>query len=51
MYHEFFDSPRYYNMLFDAWETKYSENRQEGTDAFHVLFYVFHMISASQFHI
>jgi tubulin polyglutamylase TTLL4 len=30
MYHEFFESPRYYNMMFDAWETKYSENRQEG---------------------
>jgi hypothetical protein len=30
VYHEFFEAPRYYNMMFDAWETKYSENRQEG---------------------
>ncbi|XP_025418324.1 tubulin polyglutamylase TTLL4-like [Sipha flava] len=29
-YHEFFDGPRYYNMLFDAWECKYSEKREEG---------------------
>uniref|UniRef100_A0A2S2R1C1 Tubulin polyglutamylase TTLL4 n=2 Tax=Sipha flava TaxID=143950 RepID=A0A2S2R1C1_9HEMI len=29
-YHEFFDGPRYYNMLFDAWECKYSKNREEG---------------------
>jgi len=36
MYHEFFESPRYYNMMFDAWETKYSENRQEGMDLFHI---------------
>ena len=36
MYHEFFESPRYYNMMFDAWETKYSENRQEGEDLFHI---------------
>jgi hypothetical protein len=37
MYHEFFESPRYYNMMFDAWETKYSERREEGTDSCHVL--------------
>ncbi|PSN35043.1 hypothetical protein C0J52_15405 [Blattella germanica] len=39
IYHEFFEAPRYYNMLFDAWETKYSENRQEGIDLleFHCL--------------
>ncbi|KAJ9579963.1 hypothetical protein L9F63_004346 [Diploptera punctata] len=30
IYHEFFEAPRYYNMMFDAWEMKYSENRQEG---------------------
>ena len=36
MYHEFFESPRYYNMMFDAWETKYGENRQEGMDLFHI---------------
>ncbi|KAJ1521378.1 hypothetical protein ONE63_003053 [Megalurothrips usitatus] len=29
-YHQFFESPRYYNMLLDAWETKYHNNRQEG---------------------
>lgn len=29
-YHEFFEGPRYYNMLFDAWECKYSEKRDEG---------------------
>ncbi|XP_069689202.1 tubulin monoglutamylase TTLL4-like isoform X2 [Periplaneta americana] len=31
-YHEFFEAPRYYNMVFDAWETKYSENREEGIE-------------------
>ncbi|XP_049950814.1 tubulin monoglutamylase TTLL4-like isoform X1 [Schistocerca serialis cubense] len=31
-YHEFFESPRYYNMVFDAWENKYYSNRQEGID-------------------
>jgi len=29
-YHKYFDAPRYYNMLFDAWETKYSDDRKEG---------------------
>lgn len=29
-YHQYFDGPRYYNMLFDAWEYKYSNNRNEG---------------------
>nr|CAD7460643.1 unnamed protein product [Timema tahoe] len=29
-YHEFFEAPRYYNMMLDAWETKYHKNRQEG---------------------
>lgn len=24
-------------MMFDAWETKYSENREEGTDSCHVI--------------
>ncbi|CAG2060731.1 unnamed protein product, partial [Timema podura] len=28
-YHEFFEAPRYYNMMLDAWETKYHKNRQE----------------------
>ncbi|XP_023707148.1 tubulin polyglutamylase TTLL4 isoform X2 [Cryptotermes secundus] len=32
MYHEFFEAPRYYNMMFDAWENKYSGNRQEGIE-------------------
>ncbi|XP_063243169.1 tubulin monoglutamylase TTLL4-like isoform X3 [Bacillus rossius redtenbacheri] len=31
-YHEFFEGPRYYNMMFDAWETKYHNNRQEGIE-------------------
>ncbi|CAI6367166.1 unnamed protein product [Macrosiphum euphorbiae] len=30
-YHKYFDSSRYYNMLLDAWECKYSNNRGEGT--------------------
>ncbi|XP_066994664.2 tubulin polyglutamylase ttll-4 isoform X2 [Anabrus simplex] len=30
VYHEFFESPRYYNLMFDAWETKYNHNRIEG---------------------
>lgn len=29
-YLQYFDVPRYYNLLFDAWETKYAENRLEG---------------------
>ncbi|VVC41200.1 Hypothetical protein CINCED_3A015863 [Cinara cedri] len=29
-YHQYFDGPRYYNMLFDAWECKYSNKREEG---------------------
>jgi len=29
-YHQYFDGSRYYNMLFDAWENKYSNNRGEG---------------------
>ena len=29
-YHKFFEAPRYYNMLFDAWETKYGADRKEG---------------------
>nr|CAD7397733.1 unnamed protein product [Timema poppensis] len=29
-YHEFFEAPRYYNMMLDAWETRYHKNRQEG---------------------
>lgn len=29
-YFEFFDVSRYYNMLFDAWETKYGGNRAKG---------------------
>lgn len=29
-YLQYFDVPRYYNMLFDAWEAKYGNNREEG---------------------
>jgi len=29
-YLQFFDVPRYYNLLFDAWEKKYGKNREEG---------------------
>lgn len=29
-YHQYFEGSRYYNMLFDAWECKYSNNRDEG---------------------
>ncbi|KAK0078300.1 hypothetical protein PV325_002714 [Microctonus aethiopoides] len=29
-YFDFFDVPRYYNMLLDAWENKYSDNRENG---------------------
>lgn len=29
-YLQYFDVPRYYNMLFDAWEAKYGDNRDEG---------------------
>lgn len=29
-YLQYFDVPRYYNMLFDAWEVKYADNRSEG---------------------
>ncbi|KAL0275035.1 UNVERIFIED_CONTAM: hypothetical protein PYX00_003025 [Menopon gallinae] len=30
VYHQYFESPRYYNMMFDAWETKYHKNRADG---------------------
>lgn len=30
IYHQFFDSPRYYNMMLDAWETRYHKNRVDG---------------------
>lgn len=29
-YLQYFDVPRYYNMLFDAWEMKYADNRLNG---------------------
>ncbi|XP_076161745.1 tubulin monoglutamylase TTLL4 [Ptiloglossa arizonensis] len=29
-YQQYFDVPRYYNMLFDAWEMKYGDNREKG---------------------
>ncbi|CAH1733347.1 unnamed protein product [Aphis gossypii] len=29
-YHKYFEGSRYYNMLFDAWECKYSNNRKDG---------------------
>ncbi|XP_023290516.1 tubulin polyglutamylase TTLL4 [Orussus abietinus] len=29
-YFQFFEAPRYYNMLFDAWEEKYAPDRVEG---------------------
>ncbi|XP_068994059.1 tubulin monoglutamylase TTLL4-like [Neodiprion pinetum] len=29
-YLQYFEVPRYYNKLFDAWETKYADNRTEG---------------------
>lgn len=29
-YHQYFDDNRYYNMLLDAWENKYSDNREDG---------------------
>ena len=29
-YFQYFESQRYYNLLFDAWEAKYADNRQEG---------------------
>uniref|UniRef100_A0A1B6DER8 Tubulin polyglutamylase TTLL4 n=1 Tax=Clastoptera arizonana TaxID=38151 RepID=A0A1B6DER8_9HEMI len=29
-YHQFFEAPRYYNMLFDAWELKQHNNRLAG---------------------
>lgn len=31
-YLKFTDSPRYYNRLMDAWETRYSTRRQEGIE-------------------
>lgn len=30
VYHQFFESPRYYNMMLDAWETRYHNNRADG---------------------
>ncbi|XP_066582772.1 tubulin monoglutamylase TTLL4-like [Prorops nasuta] len=29
-YMQFFEAPRYYNMLLDAWESSYANNREEG---------------------
>ncbi|KAF4520504.1 hypothetical protein B566_EDAN004827 [Ephemera danica] len=29
-YHQFFEGPRYYNMMFDAWENRYNSNRAPG---------------------
>lgn len=29
-YMQFFEQPRYYNMLFDAWETQFHDNRRKG---------------------
>ncbi|KAF0721464.1 tubulin polyglutamylase ttll-4-like [Aphis craccivora] len=29
-YHQYFEGSRYYNMLFDAWECKYNNNRKDG---------------------
>ena len=29
-YHKYFETPRYYNMLFDAWEHKYGTQRKAG---------------------
>jgi len=29
-YHQYFEAPRYYNMLFDAWETKHTADRSQG---------------------
>ncbi|XP_043197839.1 tubulin polyglutamylase TTLL4-like isoform X1 [Amphibalanus amphitrite] len=29
-YHQYFDKPRYYNRLLDAWETKYGRDREQG---------------------
>lgn len=31
-YFPYFENPRYYNMLFDAWEAKYGRNRIEGVE-------------------
>lgn len=29
-YLKYFESPQYYNKLFDAWETKYGDKREDG---------------------
>ncbi len=31
IYLQYFSCPKYYNLLFDAWETKHHNNREEGT--------------------
>lgn len=31
-YFPYFENPRYYNMLFDAWEAKYAGSRLEGVE-------------------
>lgn len=31
-YFPYFEVPRYYNVLFDAWENKYYDNRSEGCE-------------------
>ncbi|CAL8111533.1 unnamed protein product [Orchesella dallaii] len=31
-YFPYFENPRYYNMLFDAWESKYGDNRVDGVE-------------------
>lgn len=30
LYHQYFEAPRYYNMMFDAWESRYHNKRSEG---------------------
>lgn len=39
--HEYFQfmEPRYYNKLFDAWETKYEDRRQSGMPIYYLFIY------------
>ncbi|XP_072902278.1 tubulin monoglutamylase TTLL4 isoform X1 [Hemitrygon akajei] len=38
-YLQFFEQPRYYNILLDLWEQKYGQNRQEGIEMLQELSY------------
>lgn len=45
-YHQFFEAPRYYNMLLDAWEIKQQEDRSVGKDFVYIVLVLKRVISS-----